>query len=260
MRDGDADDQVSYRHDNLTGSSGVEADYKTVRYSDKERDATGLYYYGYRYYQSWAGRWLSYDPAGTIDGLNLYRMCKNNPVMFIDNDGLNPEWLYSQAFIRTASKYNVIIGVRAPNPLDETFLKEGFPSKNFHIKAKYSSTAGFIAEDPIYSKASYSSHKKQSASIEKAKALGSKAVDLSISKSRVVELIKTGNLNSLGNNRYSANCPIGIQEFVVGNDGKVLSSEGKPVKIMTNPPEIGEKEGSSSSISGLRLVCNYTNC
>ncbi|MCM7515851.1 RHS repeat protein, partial [Enterobacter hormaechei] len=47
-----------------TARSAVEANYKTVRYSGKERDATGLYYYGYRYYQPWAGRWLSADPAG----------------------------------------------------------------------------------------------------------------------------------------------------------------------------------------------------
>ncbi|EUM22453.1 RHS repeat-associated core domain-containing protein, partial [Enterobacter sp. BIDMC 26] len=108
-----------YSHDNLTGSSGLEldgdgniisteeyypfggtailtarsqleADYKTVRYSGKERDATGLYYYGYRYYQPWAGRWLSSDPAGTVDGLNLFRMCRNNPATFRDPDGKDP--------------------------------------------------------------------------------------------------------------------------------------------------------------------------
>lgn len=88
-----SNDQLRYSYDNLTGSSGleldgdgnvismeeyypyggtavwtarsaVEADYKTVRYSGKERDATGLYYYGYRYYQPRAGRWLSSDPGG----------------------------------------------------------------------------------------------------------------------------------------------------------------------------------------------------
>ncbi|MEM8042364.1 RHS repeat-associated core domain-containing protein, partial [Morganella morganii] len=66
--------------------SGI--DYKTHRYSGKERDATGLYYYGYRYYQPWAGRWLSSDPAGTVDGLNLFRMVRNNPVSFSDEQGL----------------------------------------------------------------------------------------------------------------------------------------------------------------------------
>lgn len=117
--DGITDDKVRYSYDNLTGSSvleldsdgklismeeyypyggtavwtvrsAVEANYKTVRYSGKERDATGLYYYGYRYYQPWAGRWLSADPAGSVDGLNLYRMVRNNPVAWKDNDGRIP--------------------------------------------------------------------------------------------------------------------------------------------------------------------------
>jgi len=67
-----------------------------VRYSGKERDATGLYYYGYRYYQPWAGRWLSADPAETVDGLNLYRMVRNNPITLMDSNGLIPtkEQLY----------------------------------------------------------------------------------------------------------------------------------------------------------------------
>lgn len=74
--------------------SQTEADYKTVRYSGKERDGTGLYYYGHRYYQPWVGRWLSADPAGTVDGLNLYRMVRNNPIALKDNNGLNAEGYY----------------------------------------------------------------------------------------------------------------------------------------------------------------------
>lgn len=70
--------------------SAVETRYRTHRYSGKERDATGLYYYGHRYYQPWAGRWLSADPAGTVDGLNLYRMVRNNPITLSDPDGLSP--------------------------------------------------------------------------------------------------------------------------------------------------------------------------
>ncbi|MDE1482746.1 RHS repeat-associated core domain-containing protein [Xenorhabdus bovienii] len=68
----------------------TEANYKTIRYSGKERDATGLYYYGHRYYQPWLGRWLSADPAGTVDGLNLYRMVRNNPITYTDFGGLAP--------------------------------------------------------------------------------------------------------------------------------------------------------------------------
>jgi len=73
-----------------SAKSEAEAKYKTVRYSGKERDATGLYYYGYRYYASWMGRWLNPDPAWTIDGLNLYRMVRNNPVILRDVDGRAP--------------------------------------------------------------------------------------------------------------------------------------------------------------------------
>jgi insecticidal toxin complex protein TccC len=65
----------------------IEADYKYYRYSGKERDYSGLYYYGYRYYMPWLGRWLNADPAGTVDGLNEYRMAKNNPVLYTDSDG-----------------------------------------------------------------------------------------------------------------------------------------------------------------------------
>lgn len=69
--------------------SQIDASYKVIRYRAKERDVSGLYYYGYRYYQPWAGRWLSPDPAGTEDGLNLYRMAKNNPTSNEDQHGFN---------------------------------------------------------------------------------------------------------------------------------------------------------------------------
>ncbi|WP_053213270.1 RHS repeat-associated core domain-containing protein [Pseudomonas sp. Q12-87] len=68
--------------------SAVEADYRTIRYSGKERDASGLYYYGQRYYAPWLQRWISPDPAGAVDGLNLYCMVGNNPMRFIDPSGL----------------------------------------------------------------------------------------------------------------------------------------------------------------------------
>lgn len=67
--------------------SKVEADYRTIRYSGKERDASGLYYYGARYYAPWLQRWISPDPTGAVDGLNLYCMVGNNPLRYIDHHG-----------------------------------------------------------------------------------------------------------------------------------------------------------------------------
>ena len=68
--------------------SAVEASYKTIRYSGKERDASGLYYYGYRYYAPWLGRWINADPGADIDGLNLYAMARGNPVSYVDSQGM----------------------------------------------------------------------------------------------------------------------------------------------------------------------------
>ncbi|MBV4547545.1 RHS repeat domain-containing protein [Pseudomonas triticicola] len=65
--------------------------YKTARYSGKERDATGLYYYGFRYYVPWLQRWLNSDPGGAIDGHNRYRALRNNPMTYRDSDGRKPD-------------------------------------------------------------------------------------------------------------------------------------------------------------------------
>jgi insecticidal toxin complex protein TccC len=73
----------------LAGRHEVETSYKTIRYSGKERDTTGLYYYGARYYAPWLQRWLSPDPAGDVDGLNFYRFVNNSPFNYTDPDGRN---------------------------------------------------------------------------------------------------------------------------------------------------------------------------
>lgn len=72
----------------LTATSDLEVSYKTLRYSGKEMDVSGLYYYGRRYYAPWLQRWVSADPAGAVDGWNLYAMVGNNPMSYVDVDGL----------------------------------------------------------------------------------------------------------------------------------------------------------------------------
>ncbi|MFI8223962.1 RHS repeat domain-containing protein [Pseudomonas sp. NPDC085632] len=65
----------------------VEVRYKFIRYSSKEMDVSGLYYYGERYYAPWLQRWISADPNGDVDGLNLYAMVGNNPLLYVDRTG-----------------------------------------------------------------------------------------------------------------------------------------------------------------------------
>lgn len=95
-----------------TARSAIEADHKILRYSGKERDSTGLYYYGYRYYQPWVGRWLSVDPAGAVDGLNLFKMCKNNPVTLMDEDGRWPKGLFDKDYVGTMELNNEKVDIR----------------------------------------------------------------------------------------------------------------------------------------------------
>ena len=66
----------------------VEISPKRYRYTGKERDEeTGLYYHGARYCIPWLGRWSSCDPAGLVDGSNLYAYVKDNPVILHDPSG-----------------------------------------------------------------------------------------------------------------------------------------------------------------------------
>ncbi|KAF5617829.1 insecticidal toxin complex [Fusarium tjaetaba] len=61
---------------------------RKYRFSAYERDKeTGLYYCNARYYAPWLGRWISPDPLGTKDGLNLYCYCGNDPVNYVDPTG-----------------------------------------------------------------------------------------------------------------------------------------------------------------------------
>jgi RHS repeat-associated protein len=69
--------------------SQIEADSKEYRFTGKECDAaTGLYYYGARYYATWQCRWMSPDPAGTVDGPNLFAYVGGNPVGYNDPTGM----------------------------------------------------------------------------------------------------------------------------------------------------------------------------
>jgi RHS repeat-associated protein len=90
---------ISYEEYYPYGSTSLEAtettsevSRKRYRYTAKERDEeTGLYYHGARYYAPWLGRWVSTDPAGLIDGPNLYRYSRNAPTTLSDPHGTDPK-------------------------------------------------------------------------------------------------------------------------------------------------------------------------
>lgn len=72
------------------------------RYALKHYDPESeLIYFGKRYYNPITKQWITEDPAGDIDTLNLYAFVRNNPLRYVDYTGL---------FSEERSNYNAFIG------------------------------------------------------------------------------------------------------------------------------------------------------
>jgi RHS repeat-associated protein len=70
------------------GEPHIEEGSEHYLFTGKEKDATGLYYYGARYYDPDLGRFLTRDPLKgdrpNPQRLNRYTYCLNNPIKLID--------------------------------------------------------------------------------------------------------------------------------------------------------------------------------
>jgi RHS repeat-associated protein len=68
------------------------------RFTGKEQDETGMYYFGARYYDPMVGRFITPDPVMGISPqlLNPYPYCQNNPILYVDPTG---EWVWLVAFM-----------------------------------------------------------------------------------------------------------------------------------------------------------------
>jgi RHS repeat-associated protein len=54
--------------------------------------ASGVHYYGYRYYNPELGRWVNRDPIGEQGGYNLYGFVRNDTIYLYDIIGLYPNY------------------------------------------------------------------------------------------------------------------------------------------------------------------------
>lgn len=135
----------------------LEAKSRTIRYSGKERDASGLYYYGQRYYAPWLQRWISPDPTGTADGLNLYCMVGNNPVRFADYQGMGRDDLanvpivldyYDRFSARTVSMTDASRQFTEAKETALAELKAKFPNRKHALSNK--EIASIEAANPTF--------------------------------------------------------------------------------------------------------------
>lgn len=81
--------QYSYEPFGKTTASGT-ANSNSSKYTGREDDGTGLYYYRARYYSPTLQRFISEDPIGFAGGdLNLFAYVGNDPISFVDPFGLD---------------------------------------------------------------------------------------------------------------------------------------------------------------------------
>jgi RHS repeat-associated protein len=83
---------ASYRYDpfgNIISKSGTLADANVYRFSSKEvHVSSGLYYYGFRFYDPNLQRWINRDPIEEEGGINLYTFLFNDAANLLDAFGL----------------------------------------------------------------------------------------------------------------------------------------------------------------------------
>ncbi|MEO0095185.1 MAG: RHS repeat-associated core domain-containing protein [candidate division WOR-3 bacterium] len=115
----------------------------THRFTGKEYENSGVYYFGARYYDPWLGRFLTPDPLGKFDSqdprtLNPYIYCLNNPVRFIDPDGELP--------LIAAYGIGVAVGVTADIVIkNQLFNQSGYTWKDFGIAVAAGISSGGVA-------------------------------------------------------------------------------------------------------------------
>ena len=85
----------TYEPYGITTQGGV-GSANPARYTGREEDGTGLYYYRARYYDPRRQRFVSEDPTAAAGGLNLFAYANSAPIFYSDPLGLKPPQGFGQ--------------------------------------------------------------------------------------------------------------------------------------------------------------------
>jgi RHS repeat-associated protein len=109
-------------------ADGPLADAFMFRFSTKYLDAeTGLYYYGYRYYNTATGRWINKDPLHEQGGVNLYAYVGNRVTSFFDTDGRLP---FSGMSADSWGGFSGLLGPGGPSGARAAQYRQQYPPNN----------------------------------------------------------------------------------------------------------------------------------
>ena len=95
---------------NISSSNYTNRHGFTGRYLDEE---IGLWYYRARYFSDEMGRFISRDPLGYVDGMNMYEYCMSNPLKYVDPSGLECKLKRHFALLvskKIAARISAIVG------------------------------------------------------------------------------------------------------------------------------------------------------
>ncbi|EIO4107085.1 TPA: RHS repeat-associated core domain-containing protein [Vibrio vulnificus] len=81
----------SYQYTPYGQVEGGTFSHQPFGYATKRSEvASGLVYFGYRFYSPYQRRWFNRDPLEEQGGINLYAYVNGDPLGYVDPDGRNP--------------------------------------------------------------------------------------------------------------------------------------------------------------------------
>jgi len=120
--------------------------HKRHRFAGRERDEEhGLYHIGVRYYAPWLGRWTAADPAGLVDGTNVFTYVKGNPITAVDASGTD-----TNTVVRT-DNYRELLREALQENLRRSVTEEVLNREVPHYLRSAEGGLGVLADDRIAS-------------------------------------------------------------------------------------------------------------
>lgn len=233
---------------------------KRYRFTGKERDEeSGLYYHGARYYAPWLTRWVSCDPAGMVDGVNMFRYVGSDPMSSTDTTGMQREKIQGQAVsgVNSAPASSVKAGREASSPStpDMLLIAPGMPQN------KYPGTIS-VSPDLISALGDLQQDKAVPGDSTKTKVMERSAI---ITKTgRLLPITKEEHINALGEGDWSK----GVQKAEGSSPGVkktreiILGRESDPtvqlteIAVHTHPNLAAPSDTDTGLVASTRGVFN----
>ena len=134
--------QYTYEPFGYTTQTGS-ASTNSYKYTGREDDGTGLYYYRARYYHPRMQRFISEDPIGFRGrDRNLYAYVRNHPILFTDPSGLAPPSVMPPSFdICSAIQQAQVWGMDQNKWIQNFWIQQVQPGGNWDLKTLYNNPA-----------------------------------------------------------------------------------------------------------------------